>query len=384
MVPTAANGSSSANGSDSSADPLTVLKLPISEHSYTSRSGRSTVRVTAPGDQHVVIVQSAPAPTTLSSVGPADSIRTPVRGEVDVDLPVPEAITHIKLRVKALTRTLVIRTRPSAPVMDEALLFEHSTTLWAADPDGVGSSTAEPPDGNVSSEPGKLQGKFTFPFELFVPARMAGARLVMDARERALRNSHELMPPSFVLETSRNGPAAAAVGTDEWASCRFFIKLTVGRRGLFKQNERLVVPFVYVPWHEDPPMSPLRTHALLTGQTPPGPVEDPSGYAGRKLRRDVHKSKLAKFGAKVSRKSVASGGGVWFESIVLVPTPLKYARLSSIDVAIKIASSDPSLTTRFPLESISVSLIQRAFLSARSFGEPVSAYTSRRGLTRDR
>lgn len=103
------------------------------------------------------------------------------------------------------------------------------------------------------------------------------------------------LPPSFVLQA--DGPTTTARA--DWASCRFvtylvsikmrltllrdryFVKVTMGRKGFLKTNERLIVPITYQPRPIDPEGSLLRQVALANGLRPPGPRDDPGGWAAK-------------------------------------------------------------------------------------------------------
>jgi hypothetical protein len=105
------------------------------------------------------------------------------------------------------------------PVTDESVIWEDSKQLW--DPEIFLAS-------NESTDPTKLQGTFTFPFKLVIPGRVAGSPNAVGASLRRPRPT----PPSFVLSGTAND---VSVGKGaEWASCRYFVKVTMGRRGLLK------------------------------------------------------------------------------------------------------------------------------------------------------
>ena len=55
-------------------------------------------------------------------------------------------------------------------------------------------------------------------------------------------------PSSYVLESEQpTGKKKAAAGEAEWASVKWYVKVTVERPGLFRSNDRLIVPFIYLP-----------------------------------------------------------------------------------------------------------------------------------------
>jgi hypothetical protein len=65
----------------------------------TSRSRKLQLEVRAPGEAHIVLMQTE----TDGKVW--------LEGKLVVSLPSPEAITHIKIRVKGIVRTMVMRVR---------------------------------------------------------------------------------------------------------------------------------------------------------------------------------------------------------------------------------------------------------------------------------
>lgn len=160
---------------------------------------------------------------------------------------------------------------PTLLVLMTMDLREDAATLYST------TTSTVLPAGNLSSDPLKLQGTFEFPFKLHLPSRVARIPEELPADGTPLRSTWLTLPPSFVLSGEANGGARGS----EWASCRYFLKVTLGRKGLLKSNERLIVPIIYLPRGREPRTSPLRTLALSQGRTPPGPLEDPSGWAGK-------------------------------------------------------------------------------------------------------
>lgn len=167
----------------------------------------------------------------------------PLFVELTLNLSNSESITHVKIRLKGLVRTVVLKMNGSGrhPVVDEIVFWEDSRDLYT---DGAFLPA------NESSDPLKLQGVFNFPFSLHLPPNIPR----VSATTGEIRKYR--LPPSFVLNasTSING------ATDEWASVRYFVsdshvpkfshflirfrsqvKVTVGRKGMLKQNERLIV-----------------------------------------------------------------------------------------------------------------------------------------------
>lgn len=146
------------------------------------------------------------------------------------------------------------------PVAEEVIFWEDAVDLW--------SESSGPPLASTSSDPSKLQGEFTFPFQLKLPAQITRVSAQGASRKYSL-------PPSFVLSSDEG------LGSGEWASTRYFVKVTLRRRGLLKANDRLIVPVMFLPRHKAPVGSVERTAAQREGRPVPGPTEDPAGWGGR-------------------------------------------------------------------------------------------------------
>ncbi|WFD31163.1 hypothetical protein MSPP1_002197 [Malassezia sp. CBS 17886] len=114
-------------------------------------------------------------------------------------------------------------------------------------------------------------------------------------------------PSSYVLESDVKGAAK-----EEWASVKWYVKVTVERPGLFKSNERLLVPFIYLP---PPPESvsalllrrqvlSAQVHAMLRSYA--GPIVLPKNLAEAppKWKTDYFKLTQASLGQNVKRSLV--------------------------------------------------------------------------------
>lgn len=88
-------------------------------------------------------------------------------------------------------------------------------------------------------------------------------------------------PSSYVLESDKRHKGAI----EEWASVKWYIKVTVGRPGLFRSNDRLLVPFIYLPPPPDKISSTIIQRQALSMQiqrmvhTIHGPVVLPKDLA---------------------------------------------------------------------------------------------------------
>lgn len=287
-------------------DPDLTANLPPKRlHVLTSKTGKLHLELQARGKEHVVLVQEAPdGDVTLD-------------GHLQVHLREPESITHVRVRLKGMVRTLVQKAHASGrhPVSDEVDFFEDGRDLWTAPP--LGATHDRLLAGNTALEPSKLQGTFTFPFSLTLPGRLTHVPRMNLPPNRAMRP-----PPSFVLDSALATPSGTSilttgVGAFE-ASCRYYLKVTLGRKGLLKLNERWVVPVVFVP-RQAPPVSPSRTRtlALAQGRRPPSSAGDPEGWTAP--------------GKYVARAGGRAGGlfrsrNTWVEVEGKVPRPQKFVK----------------------------------------------------------
>ena len=69
-------------------------------------------------------------------------------------------------------------------------------------------------------------------------------------------------PSSYLLESD----GAKGRAREEWASVKWYIKVTVERPGLFRSNDRVIVPFIYLPPPPDSVSSTLIQRQALSAQ----------------------------------------------------------------------------------------------------------------------
>lgn len=81
------------------------------------------------------------------------------------------------------------------------------------------------------------------PSFVFLADSTASATTVQNARRQQQSLGDSLSAAKKWVEQA----SAGAIGQDEWASIKWYVKLTVERPGLFKTNERIFAPFVYLP-----------------------------------------------------------------------------------------------------------------------------------------
>lgn len=319
-------------------------------HVLSSKTGKLNLELRAHGQDHVVLIQENPDEDVS------------LAGVLSVKLKDPESITHIKasgahpdarssrtvltgedtqIRLKGLVRTLVMKAHASGrhPVSDEIDFVEDSRTLWAAAPPG--GAMLPPLEGNTSIDPTKLQGSFSFPFSLTIPGRIFALPGSEELLERPFRP-----PPSFVLDSAlamtvrqRNEDATTNIGFRSGglstggfeASSRYYLKVTLGRKGLLKLNERWIIPVVFVPRQLPPTLSPARELALRQGLRTPSSRADPQGWIEPGKYRSREQYKRGVFKAR-------SG---WVEVEGKVPRPQKFQKGSVLDFEVQVR---PELT----------------------------------------
>lgn len=294
-----------------------------------------------------------------STFGEEDGGRGWIEGTLTLNLVQPEAITHVKIRIKGVVRTMVLKVHGSGrhQVTDEVSIWEDSANLWHEDSGDV-------PSGNRTNENGKLMGVFTFTFRLHIPNKVRRPSFNPDGTtsSKSLR-----LPPSFVLSGDHGSPGMRG---NDWASCRYFIKVTLGRKGMLKINERLILPLIYLPRQEEPIGSPGMMMALQSGSEIPGPLQDPTGWAGKKIRHPV-------------KRGVFSAKRAFYEVVLLLPAPSRFSRLQTIPFAIKITTTDKDTTTSFPSSGVQVFLLQRCIITAQGLTATHDSIVARSKLEDD-
>ncbi|GAA5961342.1 hypothetical protein JCM8115_001560 [Rhodotorula mucilaginosa] len=310
-----------------------------------------------------------------------DTSPTLIRGTLTLRLRDPETITHVRIRLKGIVRTLVFKAHASGrhPVSDEVCFLEDSHPLWYRTDPQDGSVHYPPPPGNATSPEeaaaGKLQGTFRFPFVLTIPARLTHLpHTGQPYQPRPIRP-----PPSFMLDgnttssassssssAAKSSPPAAALGGFE-GSCRYYLKVTLGRAGLLKLNERWIVPVVFVP-RQPVPVSPSPLRQLALASTPatktPNSKQDPQGWTdpGKYVTRTAMKKS-----SRFSRSAGAAAAAGWVRLEGRVPKPQKFSKAHGevLEFEVQITCADATSLARFTPATIAVSLLQRTIVSAQ-------------------
>lgn len=319
-----------------------------------SKSGKLVLDLDERGTaDRIVVVQQVPdGPTTI-------------HGTLTLRLREPESITHLRIRLKGIVRTLVFKAHASGrhPISDEVCFLEDSRPLWyRLDPHGpdiAAGAVAPPPAGNLTSAEayaasGKLQGTMRFPFAVTIPARLTHLPDSGQPYEpRPIRP-----PPSFMLDgdttsasagAATTSPASAALGGFE-GSCRYYLKVTLGRAGLLKLNERWIIPIVFVP-RQPIPVSPSpvrRQHLALLASAAsanrvatPDSKHDPEGWTdpGKYVTRTA---------TKKSRFKGTGGNAVagWVRLEGKVPKPQKFVKARGEALEFEVQVRFPPPTSR--------------------------------------
>ncbi|GAA6064398.1 hypothetical protein JCM10212_007136 [Sporobolomyces blumeae] len=337
-------------------------------HLLTSRTGKLHLELEARGKEHVVLIQEEP------------DGQTDLTGTLKVSLKEPEAVTHVKIRLKGIVRTLVMKAHASGrhPVSDEITFHESASTLYTTE-----TFLAE----NESSDPSKLLGSFAFPFALSVPSRIrhyTSSAIPATAPVPLARPIRP--PPSFMLDTHSTarrdqrdglGPGGLSTGGFE-VSCRYFLKVTLGRKGLLKVNERWIIPVVFVPRQARPPISPSRALALARHEdrVPHSPVDpvgwtDPGKY---KMRRTVKKGPSSVVGAWARRAGGSGSNGsaeVEIEGKTIRGHKVERGDAGSpggtgnVPFEVSVTTTNPSVTGKIKPSMINVFLVQRVAITAQ-------------------
>jgi len=295
------------------ADPTSTNRV-IYRHTLATPSKKLTIVLDSIGSKsHPVYVQG---------------VYTKVTGKVILALQGDETVTELRLRVKGTVTTAVNRAHSTShrSVAEEAEFWYASKLLW--------HPTEETPTLDAAAR------SLEFPFELEIPSKVPATG--------AMKQSFP-MPPSFVL--GRGKPHE--IGGVEAAAVRYYVKVTLARKGLLRPNERLFAPIVYYPRRQSLLfMSDARRQAIVLGTDLPGPSVAPAAWEG-------------KVEEKVIRKGFWGTKKVPYKVAMLLPSPLTYGKIESIPYYVKVTSSDSSMLSKLAPASVQVNLTQRTMVSAQ-------------------
>ncbi|PPQ98586.1 hypothetical protein CVT26_013769 [Gymnopilus dilepis] len=162
---------------------------------------------------------------------------TPIRGKVDIETDKPRSITAVELTIKGSLVT------GGANFDGYTFVFlEQQHKLWS-----------EETDPNVETLPSNL------PFSIDLPKEVPWfEKLGQEQKKFSL-------PQSFSQRYTH-------------ATIKYEILVKLVRKGIFRSDETLSTPFVYMPITVPPPLPPLRRLAYEEGSPLPGPKVDPDGW----------------------------------------------------------------------------------------------------------
>jgi hypothetical protein len=205
----------------------------------------------ASGNGRIIMDIYSPPQKTLTYIGgSADRGTGAMKGKVIVHAQEGDRISAIRLKIKAVVRVAMPKSgTPQAPFQldsadpsreptseREVLLLQLESKLYSTPSSAL-------PVGSTSNDPTLLKaGTYEYPFSVDIPSSSGSKGLPL--------------PPSFILTPSNvqsRGPAAKGslfkipILASDWASVKWYTKLTVERPGIFRPNDRIFAPFVYLP-----------------------------------------------------------------------------------------------------------------------------------------
>lgn len=207
------------------------------------------------GARIILDINTAVPQKTLTFMGgTADRGRGQMKGVVTVHAQPNERISAIRIKIKAVVRVLVPRTgTPQQPfllenthpaveqsVEKELLLLQLESQLY----DANSASSVD------SADPTMMHvGKHEFPFSIDLPSQTGKGEELPPSFILAPLNKPEQVqrpPPKSKWETLTSSIPVPHLAKD-WASIKWYAKVTVERPGIFRTNERIFAPFVYLP-----------------------------------------------------------------------------------------------------------------------------------------
>ncbi|GAA5978770.1 hypothetical protein JCM5350_004816 [Sporobolomyces pararoseus] len=368
--------------------PNLISTLPPKRfHLLTSRSSKLSLSIPARGSQHVILIQELPDSSTLLS------------GTLTLNLPNPpgESISHLKIRLKGIVRTLVMKSHASGrhPVSDELTFLQDSKTLYNCDD----PETSFLPGRNESVDPTKLVGIFKFPFELKVPSRITHYSITSlpgnTINQKPIPLSTPIRPPpSFMLDsqTIKNKSPSSVISTQSpggggfEVSIRYFLKVTLGRKSLLKMNERWIIPLVFVPRQNTPTISPGRYLALeqyyRQGQEEgsgssslrvPHSDQDPQGWTleGKYKMKRSFKKPQSTWGGSLKRGGSSGVADISIEGKTIRGNKIERGDAGSpggkglVPFEVTVKTSSVKITGKFKPNMINVFLVQRTIITAQ-------------------
>lgn len=218
----------------------------------------------------------------------------------------------------------------------EHLLLQLEKTLWSPDSrrDDVNLRS---PDGRVHDPTVWRAGRHAFDFKVDLPAKgkdgtelppsfvfLSDSQASSSTVKQAQISGAVVNAKKWITEASQGGLGG---NTGEWASVKWYAKVTVEKPGIFKANERVFAPFVYLP----PPPAKVNDRVIPrrlrlsqelreNPQAPAQALAEPAsewGEAELDLTGQTHYAQTAKGRKNSKRMSSANngsgggGGGIW-------------------------------------------------------------------------
>ncbi|WFC99837.1 hypothetical protein MYAM1_002583 [Malassezia yamatoensis] len=212
-------------------------------HTYTGATGKLIVQLMTPPQALPTYMGGSKARGRGSVVG---RVRLVCNGK--------DRVSEVRIKLKAVVSALVPKhaqaTEGNMPTFTGLLPSETSTSskeqvLLSLDERLKLSEAKFQPSDSASVHPNtshKLEepGTYEWEFQFDIPEHGSGNNSLPLGFPGVGIN----YPSSYVLESDVRKRGASA---DEWASVKWYVKVTVGRPGLFRSNDRLLVPFIYLP-----------------------------------------------------------------------------------------------------------------------------------------
>ncbi|WFD43782.1 hypothetical protein MPSI1_002446 [Malassezia psittaci] len=212
-------------------------------HTYTGATGKLIVQLMTPPQALPTYMGGSKARGRGSVVG---RVRLVCNGK--------DRVSEIRIKLKAVVSALVPKhpqaTEGDMPTFTGLLPSDTSTSskeqvLLSLDERLKLSDAKFQPSDDASVYPNtshKLEepGTYEWEFHFDIPEHGSGSNSLPLGFPGVGIN----YPSSYVLESDVRKRGASA---EEWASVKWYIKVTVGRPGLFRSNDRLLVPFIYLP-----------------------------------------------------------------------------------------------------------------------------------------
>lgn len=161
---------------------------------------------------------------------------------------------------------------------------------------------------------------------------------------------------------------------------RYYLKATLARPGLFRSNDRILAPIVYIQ------RAPAIDISHFTNTLQSGTI-NPAEWEGVKqqvqVQKGIFKKSQGSYEGTLDCILLPSRAyGSCHPAVALLPKPAKFDRYSTIPIALKVRASDTDATGKFPPDQIFVGLVQRLVFTiggrAASFETFVTSLSSKR------